>query len=812
MRNFAQQSKQFNERKITRRQEDFSAGVYNDIAASKVPNNGLYYSENYEVHPDRLQGRAGNKRHTNTPLPSLPGRTGYSLTKTGTTVTKTVGVNFTAADVGNYVVYDDGDHERIDTFVDANNVTVEETTAHVASTVAFIRGPVNLIKQHDATRKVILHIDTRIFIADNADITAWNEAVNVGFDSPLATISTFDERDNFAFVFNANRTYKINLDSNPILYFAINSPIPTVLPTGNTQTAALPFQRKVLYRMARLSGSGYDRQQNTPGIVREQISGPNAVDTNFKDFGEFFTSRPVGDGSTTFGVLTGGILQSPYDVVAGWTPISDGQFRITINGTSKNITVDFSGATSMTGVAEIIQLALRDFFSGVTAVFVTDHFVITEPSEGGTITVTSAGDAGTDIGSSIMETESGTGTVSNPAFTAALIVGTLTIPVDSGTGTPQFHWTHFQIFTTLDIGVNGINPITGEGNNSELFIHNLDVPVARPVIASRSGSTVTATAGTFNAADVGDTITFQNLTTAVIATFISTTQVTTTTSGAIASQAAALGKGSVLTAGQTGTTVTRVSGHAFVSGDVGKTIFFTTGQVAFISAFIDGSTVTAFPSQTIGSTGATFDPISRTISTTVRDRDLRTRIAGFSLENRFWVPLPDADIGAIVNAFMFVAVRGEHRLYYSQMPAGQQYLGGYYNETYQTTSFSDTIQHLSEFPDRLIIYASHSTHGVPINTFDSVTIPNVGEFIAVLAGQNVIDHNVGVLDFGSIKKIDKSRERLLTSEPAYREFNGFEYTDNLAENRIMRKLEKLQAATASAYSRETGYLLWGKDT
>lgn len=811
MRNFAPQSKHFNERKITRRQESFAAGVFNDIAASKVPNDGLFYAENYDVHPDRLQSRAGNKRWSNTALPSLVGRTGYSLTKTGTTVTKTVGTDFTSADVGNYIVYDDGEHERISDYLNASQVTVEGTDTHDPSTAAYVRGPVNCLYQHGASNKILLHIDTRLFYAADPSISSWNQIYNIGYDAPLATISVMDERDNFAYMWNANRTYKIDLDGDPIVFFAINTPVPATHLTGNTRNAALPYGRKVMYRMARLTGVDYSRQQNTPGIAIHQVSGPNAVDSNYKDYAEYWTARPVGDGSTTYGVLTGATLQAPYNAYGGWTGISDGQFKITISGSERNISCNFTGATSMQNIAEILQLALRDYFSGVTVTYSTDHFVITDPSEGSTIGYTSAGDGGTDIGSTIMECESGTGTITNPSYTATLTVGAAQVPVDPGTSVPMYHWTHYQFFCTLDIGDGGINPISGEGNNSELFVWAVDVPVAKPLVANQNGTTVTAQTGTFDDWDVGDTIRFQSLEESVITAKISDTQVTVSDSKTVAQQAAALGKGSVLTASQSGNTVTRQSGHEFLAADVGKTIFFTSGQTAVITGWTDASTVTAYPSQTIVSTGATFDPTERTITLTARDEDLRTRIAGFSLQNRFWVPLPDCDIGAIVNAFMFGAVRGEHKLYYSQMPAGQDYLAGYYNNLYQLTSFNDTVQHLSEFPDRLIVYCSHSTHGVPINTFDTVTVPEVGELVATLAGQNIIDHNVGLKDFGSVQKIDKGRERLMTSEPAYREFNGFEYSDNLAENRIMKKLDKLQAATASAYSRETGYLLWGKD-
>ena len=811
MRNFAPQSKQFNERKITRRQEEFSAGVFNDIAASKVPINGLFYSDNYNVHPDRLEGRAGCKRWSNTVLPSMVGRTGYSLTKSGTTVTKTVGENFTDADVGNYVVYDDGEHERISEWISTTQVTVEVDDAHAASTSAYIRGPVNCLYHHGAKGRVILHIDTRIFIAADTSISSWTQAYSIGYYDLLSTISVMDERDQYAYVFNSSKTFKINLDSNPVIYYAINSPIPSVLLTETTETSARPYGHKVLYRMARLSGATPDRQMNDPGISIEQVSGPNAVNLDYKDYAEIYSQTPIGDGSTSYGVLTGGTLQAPYDAHAGWSSITDGQFNITIDSVLRNIVCNFTGVTSMNGVASVIESALNLYWSSATCVFSTNHFIITVPDEGSTISHTSAGDGGTDIGSTAMECESGTGTVTTPAFSAPITIGALTVPEDAGESQIMRHWTHYQVFMTMDIGKNGINAITGQANNSELIVWAGDHPIAKAMIASRSSSTVTSTTGVFNERDVGDVLEFEDGTQVTISAYISTTQVTTSTSGAITQQSCAFGGGTITLASQSGTTVSWVSGHQFVSADVGKTIFWSSGQRSYITAYVSGTEVTASPSATIAQTAMTMDPTERNMSLAVQDDQLRTRIAGFSLQNRYWIQLPDCDVGAVVNAFMFCAVRGEHRMYYSQMPEGQQYLAGYYNNVYQLTSFNDTVQHLSEFPDHLVVYCSHSTHGVPINTFDAITIPEVGEVVAILSGQNIIDHNVGLKDFGSVQKIDKSRERLMTSEPALREFNGFQYSDNLAENRIMKKLDKFQAATASAYSRETGYLLWGKD-
>ena len=111
MQNAQPRSARQNESLITRQQPDgrpFAAGVFADVPASAIPAGGLAYAHGYIPFEDHAEPTGGCKLWSNVALPGLPGRTGYSLTKSGTTVTKTVGTDFTEVDIGNYVVFDDG--------------------------------------------------------------------------------------------------------------------------------------------------------------------------------------------------------------------------------------------------------------------------------------------------------------------------------------------------------------------------------------------------------------------------------------------------------------------------------------------------------------------------------------------------------------------------------------------------------------------------------------------------------------------------------------------------------------------------------
>lgn len=103
----------------------------------------------------------------------------------------------------------------------------------------------------------------------------------------------------------------------------------------------------------------------------------------------------------TAGYLTGGT--SAQSAFASWAAITDGSFRITVDGTAYNVdAVDFSGDGSMADVAATLQAALRVATSGTeTLVWSTDHFVITSIQEDEdseiSVTTTSTGTVGTDI-------------------------------------------------------------------------------------------------------------------------------------------------------------------------------------------------------------------------------------------------------------------------------------------------------------------------------------------------------------------------------------------------------------------------------
>ncbi|MBU1778006.1 MAG: hypothetical protein KJ899_15380, partial [Gammaproteobacteria bacterium] len=229
MRNFAPQSKQFDEREITRDQRDFSGGMISDLHPSNIPQNAVADLENYIAFPDRLETRKGSQLFTATTLPTIA--TGYSWTKATNIITKTVGTDFTASDVGRYIIHDSGLHERIITYTDATHVVVDSSTAVAASTAGKIRGRICSMAQHPSLGTICIHLGGRLYTAPNT-MAAWTRAFCCSTQDLPESLSTLWFYDNFIFIFTASGIFKADLSLSPILYYQINSACPSTLITA----------------------------------------------------------------------------------------------------------------------------------------------------------------------------------------------------------------------------------------------------------------------------------------------------------------------------------------------------------------------------------------------------------------------------------------------------------------------------------------------------------------------------------------------------------------------------------------------------
>lgn len=120
--------------------------------------------------------------------------------------------------------------------------------------------------------------------------------------------------------------------------------------------------------------------------------------------------------TATAGLIQGGILTTAEQAMANWTSITNGSFKIDIDGVTKTLSaLNFSAQTNLNGVASVINAAL----TGGTIAWDGSRFTVTSSTTGATSTVgyASATGSGTDISAQLKLTST-TALVPVPGFAA----------------------------------------------------------------------------------------------------------------------------------------------------------------------------------------------------------------------------------------------------------------------------------------------------------------------------------------------------------------------------------------------------------
>lgn len=706
---FDPRSRQQDERPIVRNQSDFSKGLIKDIPSSNTPENSVSDLKNFINMGDNLEGRSGTQQWSITAIPDKESSIEITWSITGNErYITTTGGQFKFDDIGNWIKFSDGTIEKIIDYSNSNNITTKTTSTGSGSDTVDIRGHINALYFHKGNKKIVVHVDNRIFVSSDLIMTSWTECIRNSIVKPSNNTSTFDEFEQYLILFNTNGMFKLNLDQDPPIYFRANIPVANTKITGSgVQGSGTPYGYKYVYSLSRIPGHG-NRNRQTPGMTIEMETGTNVVDDNFNDYGTAWASSGIGSG--------------------------------------------------------------------------------------------------------------------NP-----IVIGTLTNAVDPITPTDITQAaTHFSIYRTMDIGDNGTDVLEGEGNNTELFVWVDDVAIGKASTVTVSGTTCTSTVGLFEDIDIGSTMNIYDGTNEYERTIASKTSATVVElssslpSGATA-QPAGIGAGTLVSGSQAGYMVTNEDTglFTFASGDVGKSLYWADGGMSIISGFVHSGSVGVADTETRSAQGAMIDPRLRGYRDIIADRpedgvswtidQLSSRVAGYTLQNRFWTAVPNGNNGVIVPGFAFVAPRNSKFLYYSQMPIGYEYMMGHFHAAYQFTRMKDAINNLIEYPNSLIVRCKSSTYDIPINTFNEILIENLGEYVAVISSQNIIDENIGSTDYGGTVWTDEGMEILITNEPAIRAFDGQKYTDNLATDKIMNDLRAMNAAYAATYDPFNGFIFWGSD-
>jgi len=321
--NFDPSSVPQKERRIVRKQTDYSAGMFLDGPDRNVPEGGVRDLKNFSNKKTNLEARGGSKRWSDSKLPTLKTSVGvernyYTAIKYSNLVTVTAGGDFTANDIGNFFVFKNGISTGIDRHykITAVNVALQVLTvndlktSHTQASNCSVRGQVNGLYPHKTLRKIILHIDRRVFVSDS-NVTSWEESYCISYKKPHNSLSKIVEHENYAFLINSNGLFKIDLIKSPSLFFQMNSRVPSVRVTGVGSVSELtPYCRNYTFSMSRLNGIG-ERDRETLGVYIECESGTVVYDPDHKDYGSMCTADPI----SVFHPISVGSLTVPCDDV-----------------------------------------------------------------------------------------------------------------------------------------------------------------------------------------------------------------------------------------------------------------------------------------------------------------------------------------------------------------------------------------------------------------------------------------------------------------------------------------------------------------
>lgn len=857
-KNFQPTSAQQDERLIDRTQKSFAAGGFDDVPGNRIPANGFKFSKNYIAKKDgTLVVRGGSQRWSETLIPVL--RTGYTLTKTGYNVTKTVGTNWAAADAGRWIIYDNGQVDYIKSVTSTTIVVVASNDSRSDSTAAQVRDSIWGWHKHEAKSKIILHIGTYFYVTD-ANTIAWTRVYGDNHYSPAGSATTFVTFKDTVLAYNANGVFRIDLSGSTALFYRINTPIPTNRVAGNSRTNLLTHCYRYIYTNVRLSGTSITRTRRTSGVNIESESGPVQAGLDYRDYGEIWTQKPIGPSSAldaydpldvtakTYQILTGAVMNGSWDTIAEWAAITDGQFNITIDSTGANVVCDFSSVDTWNDIAKVIQDALRDYFSDATCVWSTDHFIIASPHNGGTVTVTTAGDAGTTtLGSVGLSCQAASGVVTTydmeaPKTLATFTDGDFRRPYNAS-DVSDGQWTHYGVYRTLDIGVSGKDPNTGEGNDTETYVWVSDIPIARGFLAGvftralTVGSLETAT-NMITEQDVGSLVYVYDVTNSAwrecyIASYTNRTNCVLTmpnvgqtiltgfpcSYGATRHTDEPATTQTAMNASRAATgVVTRTAGATFTTADVGRRLYWADGTYDRIITYTDANNVVVDASTIKTAQGACSAPYLRSFTDNVSDDTLRNRVAGMLINNRTWEPLPtDSSCGAMKNGFLVTAPRDGTLISYGQIADNLEYLNGYQDPYNQVASVQDKIRHMITLGDYLVVFCSHSIVSFPLNTYTSKIIDKIAMVSIIIAAQLEVTNEVGCYDYGSIKILGNKTQaifrandqsiRMISAGPT-----GLEISGNLAQDRIQKNhLNKLTGLSSNSYDKVNGYIINGSN-
>ena len=396
-------------------------------------------------------------------------------------------------------------------------------------------------------------------------------------------------------------------------------------------------------------------------------------------------------------------------------------------------------------------------------------------------------------------------------------------------------WTHYSLYRTEDL----LDEEVDQGTAPETYIWAADIPMVKQFVVSGIFDSIMylSFGNTFDVSDAGAVITTTHGESYIIIDILSSTKALVTNAdnsevtGSVIFRYAHIGGGNQMCmtrikVDDNTAEYTIIEGYDPIDSDVGNEIIFANGELCIIKYRIisDGVVtvgvfeVSGAPAASFKPTGGTtllgvLSPTSRVFTDTVTDDTLRARKESgeplYFLETRFFSALPNGKLSAIAGGAYFTTSYKKSELYYCSLR--NLYRAGYYHPGFQ---YNDkpigSITRLKEYPNSLAIFGKNFTYYLdPTITLDAGE-NRVGEFIPVFTDPRLITNKIGIVTEGNAADIDTGGEVLLTAEPAVRTFDGYTFSDNLADDSIQNsRIAAFYHAVVMTWNKRRGLKIVG---
>lgn len=671
-----------------------------------------------------------------------------------------------------------------------------------------IQHRLNCIAPHRGADKLVALFGNRIYVAD-VIFAGWTQVPALSAEAPDddAETSIHEFGDN-ALLINTGGLFVVDLSGDEPFYYQLNTPIPTVKLTDVTYGSGKEHRYKYVYTASRLDSIN-NRLDASTTLIRE--TGSVKADENRIDWAEVWTDDPVGAGDTSYGILTGVALAAAYQSHTGYTAITDGQFKINVNSTAYEVTVDLSSAQSMRDVGDALQSAARYHADLATLTFtlVGTKWVV-RGALGDVFTVsTGGGGTGTDLHVILGLS---TGTPGTQAASATVTVGELTYPADTKDIT---HYTMYR----------GEDSADGDSSGDILgFVE--DVPAARAFYAAVVEDTakfyVELDEGQLlYRMDVGGTIKLFDGTEFTVTSLVSALRATVYTASsryalvsAVAAKsrmAAAIGGGLVFSASQSAKVLTTSGLSLDAARDEDSLVFFADGTTEILHKVTSTITADTVNSATRAMQPATMHPVSRKFTDSVSDEKAGSLRGAWPLQTRFWEAMPAGEVSVVTPGWIITAERGSSAYAYGQLV--YRWSAGYYNPAHQKYSqFWDGVQSMRAKEQYVLIRGATSVYMLQTANWSDVGDIRVGEVVAKLADPKEVSKVGGAIGRGAIQDLESGGEIVVTSEPEVRIWDGDKNSAGMSAGRVRKSLIlRARPSFIAAYQSICGYFLWFRE-